>query len=182
MLVAPLPDGRDEIVATQFFTEKLSLLWNVGDFGNGADWRTRVIDDTLVRQSREREREPFRRALDADAVQTLTLCVPTQPNRTDLGCVRGGQGAAFDVRLQDLNMDGRVDLLVTNHQATIDESAVFAYELPANIRTGARRERAERRVRKGARVQEMARVQERARMRERASLRVWEWARMKGQG
>ena len=150
MLVAPLPDGRDEIVATQFFTEKLSLLWNVGDFGNGADWRTRVIDDTLVRQSRERER-----------------------------ALSSGSGCRCSA---DLNMDGRVDLLVTNHQATIDESAVFAYELPANIRTGARRERAERRVRKGARVQEMARVQERARMRERASLRVWEWARMKGQG
>jgi hypothetical protein len=45
------------------------------------------------------------------------------------------QGAAFDVRLEDLNKDGRVDLLVTNHQATIEESAVFAYELPANIRT-----------------------------------------------
>jgi hypothetical protein len=36
-------------VATQFFTEKLTLLWNDGNYGAAADWRMRVIDDTLVR-------------------------------------------------------------------------------------------------------------------------------------
>ena len=86
-------DGILEIVATQFFSEKLALLWNdVGNYADAGSWHSRVIDDTI--------------------------------------------GAAFDVVVVDLNRDGADDLLVTNHQHDESESAVFAYEIPTDIRNG----------------------------------------------
>jgi len=45
-------------------------------------------------------------------------------------------GSPFDVRVADLNNDKMVDLLVTNHQNSIEESAVFAYEVPRDIPNG----------------------------------------------
>jgi hypothetical protein len=43
-------------------------------------------------------------------------------------------GAAFDLSLVDLNRDGRMDLLATNHQGDATAS-VFAYEFPRDWRT-----------------------------------------------
>ena len=76
-------NGQEEIVATEFFAQKLSLHWQTS-----SGWQSRVIDDTL--------------------------------------------GSAFDVQLADLNNDGDVELLVTNHESD-DEAAVFAYEVPGDI-------------------------------------------------
>lgn len=45
-------------------------------------------------------------------------------------------GAAFDVSVADLNNDGRKDLLVTNHEAQANKAAVFAYEVPQDLKTG----------------------------------------------
>lgn len=45
-------------------------------------------------------------------------------------------GSAFDVAVVDLNKDGRNDLLVTNHEARADKAAVFAYEVPSDVKTG----------------------------------------------
>lgn len=43
-------------------------------------------------------------------------------------------GSAFDLSLNDLNGDGKLDLLVSNHEA--DEAAsIFAYEIPADYKT-----------------------------------------------
>lgn len=42
-------------------------------------------------------------------------------------------GAAFAVTPVDLNRDGRKELLVTNHENKADRSAVFAYEIPADL-------------------------------------------------
>jgi hypothetical protein len=48
-------------------------------------------------------------------------------------------GSAFDVEFDDLNHDGNVDLLVTNHEVPADEAkaGVFAYEIPTNWKTDA---------------------------------------------
>ncbi|MBM4252370.1 MAG: hypothetical protein FJ146_10405 [Deltaproteobacteria bacterium] len=45
-------------------------------------------------------------------------------------------GAAFDLSLSDLNNDGVLDLLATNHQGDASAS-VFGYELPRDWRNGA---------------------------------------------
>lgn len=41
-------------------------------------------------------------------------------------------GSAFDLALEDVNNDGKKDLLVTNHEGDSNAS-VFVYEVPANI-------------------------------------------------
>lgn len=45
-------------------------------------------------------------------------------------------GSAFALEVVDLNADGRVELLVTNHENQASRSAVFAYEIPADARRG----------------------------------------------
>ncbi|NJM10255.1 MAG: VCBS repeat-containing protein [Bdellovibrionaceae bacterium] len=45
-------------------------------------------------------------------------------------------GAGFDVDVQDLNNDGRPELLVTNHESEAAKSGVFAYEMPDDLKTG----------------------------------------------
>ncbi|KAJ3167227.1 hypothetical protein HK101_011810, partial [Irineochytrium annulatum] len=44
-------------------------------------------------------------------------------------------GHAFDVEVVDINGDGKLDLLVSNHQGTSDNpsGSVYAYEIPADI-------------------------------------------------
>ncbi|KAI9811949.1 MAG: hypothetical protein M1832_000654 [Thelocarpon impressellum] len=48
-------------------------------------------------------------------------------------------GAAFDVQVTDVNGDGKVDLLVTNHQGggANPSPGVYAYEIPADITNAA---------------------------------------------
>jgi hypothetical protein len=46
-------------------------------------------------------------------------------------------GPPFDVSIVDLNMDGRPELLATNHVNNVKLSGVFAYELPDKIVPGA---------------------------------------------
>ena len=45
-------------------------------------------------------------------------------------------GAAFDLELVDINADGRPELLATNHENRAEKSAVFAYEIPLDMRRG----------------------------------------------
>lgn len=42
-------------------------------------------------------------------------------------------GAAFDLAPSDLNGDGHLDLVVTNHEGK-DQGAVYAYEIPSNFK------------------------------------------------
>ena len=42
-------------------------------------------------------------------------------------------GSAFDLSFVDLNLDGRTDVLVTNHEKDAHKAAVFAYEIPSNL-------------------------------------------------
>ena len=46
-------------------------------------------------------------------------------------------GSAFDLDTFDLNGDGRLDLLATNHENQEEKSAVLAYTMPDNLKTGA---------------------------------------------
>ena len=41
-------------------------------------------------------------------------------------------GKPFDIELHDLNNDGKLDLLATNHEND-DKAAVFGYEIPADL-------------------------------------------------
>ena len=79
-------DGAMEIIAAEFFGEKLSILWREGD-----TWQRRVIDDHI--------------------------------------------GAAFDLSLADLNNDGKLDLLVTNHMSDA-RASIFGYDIPSDYKTG----------------------------------------------
>ena len=79
-------DGTLQIFATEFFSEKLTILWREGDI-----WQRRVIDDQI--------------------------------------------GAAFDLSLEDLNNDGKLDLLVTNHRGDA-RASIFAYEIPTDFKKG----------------------------------------------
>ena len=79
-------DGAMEIIATEFFGAKLSILWREGDA-----WQRRVIDDHI--------------------------------------------GAAFDLSLVDLNNDGRLDLLVTNHMSDA-RASIFGYDIPTDYKAG----------------------------------------------
>jgi hypothetical protein len=45
-------------------------------------------------------------------------------------------GAAFDLEFADLNNDGELDLLVTKHESKAEKSAVYAYSLPHDYKTG----------------------------------------------
>lgn len=76
-------DGSKEIIATEFFGEKLSLWWLEGN-----KWKSQTLDSKL--------------------------------------------GAGFDLQLVDLNNDGHLDLLATNH---VKRGSVFAYEIPENIKS-----------------------------------------------
>jgi hypothetical protein len=44
-------------------------------------------------------------------------------------------GSPFDLQLSDINNDGKLDLLVTNHENTA-KAGVFAYEIPENFQSG----------------------------------------------
>jgi hypothetical protein len=44
-------------------------------------------------------------------------------------------GSPFDLQLSDINNDGRLDLLVTNHENNA-KAGVFAYEIPEDLQTG----------------------------------------------
>lgn len=46
-------------------------------------------------------------------------------------------GAAFDLELVDLNGDGHLDLLVSNHEGSADKAAIYGYEIPAAPREDA---------------------------------------------
>lgn len=48
--------------------------------------------------------------------------------------IDGKMGAPFDALEADLNNDGQMDLLATNHQHATNESAVFAYVIPEDWR------------------------------------------------
>lgn len=50
-------------------------------------------------------------------------------------------GSCFDLSFVDLNLDGKTDLLLTNHEKNAEMSAVFAYEIPDNIETKWKRHR-----------------------------------------
>jgi hypothetical protein len=76
-------DGQIEIVASEFFHKKLTLI----EFKDG-EWQRHIIDDTL--------------------------------------------GSAFDLDFDDINNDGKIDLLVTNHEGD-KNAAVFGYEIPEDI-------------------------------------------------
>jgi len=74
--------------------------------------------------------------------ENLTIIRTTHPkgsfaNPSDLvyNVIDSSIGHAFDVQLTDVNGDGKVDLLVTNHQGTSDtpSGSVYAYEIPSNI-------------------------------------------------
>eukprot|EP00455_Lapot_gusevi_P009013 TRINITY_DN13_c0_g1_i5.p1 TRINITY_DN13_c0_g1~~TRINITY_DN13_c0_g1_i5.p1 ORF type:complete len:405 (-),score=164.36 TRINITY_DN13_c0_g1_i5:108-1322(-) len=80
-----------ELVATQFFGQKLTL--SVLSLTDGSLLSTRVIDDTI--------------------------------------------GAAYNVALEDLNNDGKAELLVTNHMGDRTKAAMYAYEVPADLKNGA---------------------------------------------
>lgn len=41
-------------------------------------------------------------------------------------------GAAYNVIIEDLNKDGKLELLVNNHEHDHDKAAIFAYEIPTN--------------------------------------------------
>lgn len=78
-------DGHPEIIATEFFSKKLSIHWYFQD-----KWHKSSIDDNL--------------------------------------------GSAFDLELTDLNLDGQLELLVTNHEPD-EKASVFAYEIPKHLPT-----------------------------------------------
>ena len=78
-------DGAFEIIATEFWKEKLSLVWK----DNNGQWVRKVIDEKL--------------------------------------------GAGFDLQWVDLDLDGKKDLLVTNHENG-PTASVYAYEVPKNLR------------------------------------------------
>jgi hypothetical protein len=80
-------DGREEIVASEFFSRKLSVHWQSGD-----RWSSRVLD------------------------------------------AGSALGSAFDIQVVDLDRDGRLDLLVSNHEGG-KSGAVFAYELASDFKT-----------------------------------------------
>ena len=82
-------DGEIEIVATEFFGKKLSLIQKIN-----VEWERRVLDDSI--------------------------------------------GKPFDVAIEDINADGKVDLLVTNHENN-EDAGVFAYEIPDNLKDNWRR-------------------------------------------
>eukprot|EP01137_Pigoraptor_chileana_P036707 Opistho-2@32739 len=46
-------------------------------------------------------------------------------------------GAVFDLSLVDINGDGKLDILATNHVSDASLSGVYVYEIPADIKTGA---------------------------------------------
>ena len=79
-------DGKEEILAGEFFTKRFSVWWR-----EGGTWKSRVIDNKC--------------------------------------------GSAFDLEVADLNGDGRRDVVLTNHENNANAS-VFAYEIPADWRTG----------------------------------------------
>jgi hypothetical protein len=89
-------DGKPEIVAAEFFSEKL-VVYACGSAAPGGcqqgnSWQI-VLTDTTI-------------------------------------------GALFDVSVVDLNRDGRLDLLVTNHVNNVTISGVYAYEVPATLKPG----------------------------------------------
>ena len=45
-------------------------------------------------------------------------------------------GSAFDIQIVDVNNDGKHELLVTNHENKALASAVFAFEIPVDFKTG----------------------------------------------
>lgn len=80
-------DGLPEVVATQFFSQRLAIY------------------------KRDSLSQPLEQVFVDDTL-----------------------GKAFDVSVVDLNGDGRKDLLVTNHQDD-EKAAVFAYEVPGDLRS-----------------------------------------------
>ncbi|MEI8027708.1 MAG: VCBS repeat-containing protein [Pseudomonadota bacterium] len=44
-------------------------------------------------------------------------------------------GSGFDLSFVDLNLDGKTDVLLTNHEKDAEKAAVFAYEIPDNLET-----------------------------------------------
>ena len=44
-------------------------------------------------------------------------------------------GSAFDLQVVDINADGKLDLLVTNHENNATFSSLYAYEIPVNWQT-----------------------------------------------
>lgn len=87
-------DGREEVIAAEFFSRRLAVYWQ----DSRGKWQSQQID-----------KFSGGRVVDS------------------------GVGSAFDLEAVDLNGDGRLEILVTNHESD-GRGAVYAYEVPRDSR------------------------------------------------
>lgn len=108
----------------------LTLPWKEHIIGRGPDVHFRILPASKA--------SPLTIIATEFSAKKLSAYRLNANNTFDYTVLDQTLGSAFDVQLEDLNRDGNIDLLVTNHEADA-KASVFAYELdPESLRVRTR--------------------------------------------
>ncbi len=127
------PDG--EMLWLENPGPDVSSTWKEHIIARGPDVHFRILNHALPPASTKLPLTIIATEFSARKMTAFRLNTEGQFERTVLDETLG---AAFDIQLNDLNADGTLDLLVTNHEAD-DKASVFGYEIdPVSLKISQR--------------------------------------------
>jgi hypothetical protein len=104
---------------------QLNVPWQEHIIARGPDVHFRILNHALTSQE---NKTPLTIIATEFSARKMTAFRQTAGGSFERTILDDTLGAAFDIQLEDLNADGRIDLLVTNHEPD-SKASVFGYEI-----------------------------------------------------